>query len=198
VRGKLLDFRPPGCVLYDMPDRFGRDARSPHTPESVNSSKDESVFDVCGGNPVFTVDFSKREYTLGKVSAELDDYTIYVYPPPMIASEKLRAICQQIEDYAPTGRTKHPRARDFFDIYVIVTETGFRFDSPESHDLVRAIFAAKEVPLSLLAKIAEQRNFHRDDWPSVRATVADQLEEFDYYFDFVLHEIEPLQSLGME
>src|SRR5277367_5415773 len=61
---------------------------------------------------VFTVDFSKFEYTAGKVSVELDDYTIYVYPPPMIALEKLRAICQQMDDYAPTGRTKHPRARD--------------------------------------------------------------------------------------
>jgi len=146
---------------------------------------------------VFIVDFSKCEYTVGKVTAELDDYTIYVYPPPMIASEKLRAICQQMEDYGPTGRTKHPRARDFFDIYRIVTETGFRFDSPESRDLVKAIFAAKKVPLSLLAKIADQRNFHRDDWPSVRAAVAEQLKEFDYYFDFVLNEIESLQSLGM-
>jgi len=48
---------------------------------------------------VFIVDFSKCEYTIGKVSPELDDYTIYVYSPPMIASEKLRAICQQMDDY---------------------------------------------------------------------------------------------------
>lgn len=116
----------------------------------------------------------------------------------MIALEKLRAICQQMEDYAPTGRTKHPRARDFFDIFKIVSNTRFRFDCPESRDLVKIIFAAKEVPLSLLAKVGDQRNFHRDDWPSVRATVAEQLEEFDYYFDFVLKQIEPLHSLGVE
>jgi Nucleotidyl transferase AbiEii toxin, Type IV TA system len=82
---------------------------------------------------VFTVDFSKCEYTAGKVSAELDDYTIYIYPPPMIASEKLRAICQQMEDYAPTGRTKHPRARDFFDIYKMIprkVSTSLRLSLP--------------------------------------------------------------------
>jgi len=48
---------------------------------------------------------------------------------------------------------------------------------------VKAIFAAKEVSLSLLGKIADQRNYHRDDWPSVQSTVAEPLEEFDYYFD---------------
>ena len=146
----------------------------------------------------FTVDFSKCEYTEGKIAVELDHYTIYVYPPSMIAVEKLRAICQQMEEYAPTGRTKRPRARDFYDIFKIVDRTGFRFGTPEIRDLTRAIFAAKEVPLSLLSKIANQRNFHADDWPSVRATVAESLQEFDYYFDFVLKQIAPLQALWME
>jgi hypothetical protein len=100
---------------------------------------------------VFTVDFSKFEYTLGKVTAELDHFTIYVYPPAMIAVEKLRALCQQMDQYEPTGRTKRPRARDFFDIYTIVTKTGFRFESPESRNLLEAIFAAKEVPIALLS-----------------------------------------------
>jgi hypothetical protein len=147
---------------------------------------------------VFTVDFSKCEYTAGKVQAEVDHYTIYVYPPSMIATEKLRAICQQMEDYAPTGRTNYPRARDFYDIFKIVSGTGFCFDAPESRDLLTAIFAAKEVPLSLIAKVPGQREFHRVDWPSVRTTVAEPLEEFDYYFDFVLREIEPLHPFGMK
>lgn len=146
----------------------------------------------------FTVDFSKREYTRGKVRAELDDYTIYVYPPAMIALEKVRAICQQMDDYAPTGTTKRPRARDFFDIFIIITKAGLRLDTPENRDLLKAIFAAKEVPLSLLAKIADQRNYHRDDWPNVRATVAGPLQEFDFYFDFVVREIKPLHSFWVE
>jgi len=147
---------------------------------------------------VFTVDFSKSEYTAGKMRAELDHYTIYVYPPAMIALEKLRAICQQMEDYAPTGRTRRPRARDFFDIFTIVDKTPFRFGAPENHELIRLIFAAKQVPLALLRKVASQRDYHRTDWPSVRTTVSGPLEDFDYYFDFVLKEISALHSLGIE
>ena len=40
-----------------------------------------------------------------------------------------------------------------------------------------------------------QREFHRLDWPSVVETVNERIEEFDFYYDFTLHEIEPLHSL---
>ena len=103
-----------------------------------------------------------------------------------------------MENYAPAGKTKCPRARDFFDIYTVVTKTGFRFDAPEILDLTKLVFAAKEVPLPLLGKIRDQREFHRVDWPSVRGAVAAPLEEFDYYFEFVLREIEPLHALWVE
>jgi hypothetical protein len=146
----------------------------------------------------FRVDFSKYEYTAGKVQAEIDNYTIFVYTPAMIAIEKLRALCQQMADYAPTGRNKHARARDFFDIFIIVTKTGVQLSSSENFGLIKMIFEAKEVPISLLAKLAQQRDYHRDDWPNVRATVAEPLDEFDFYFDFVLKEIEPLQSLWVK
>lgn len=147
---------------------------------------------------VFRVDFSKWEYTAGKVRADLDDYTIYVYTPAMIALEKVRAICQQMEEYAQTGKTKSARARDFFDIYTIATKTGFRFDAPETAGLTKLIFAAKNVSLSLIGKIKNQREFHRIDWPSVRGAVAQPLEDFDFYFEFVLREIAPLHALWME
>ena len=61
------------------------------------------------------------------------------------------------------------------------------------------IFAAKEVPLHLLQWIAEQREFHRPDWDSVRASVSQEaLESFDYYFDFVLKQANLLKPLGDE
>jgi len=101
----------------------------------------------------FTIDSSKCEYTGGKALAELDSYTIFVYSPAMIALEKVRAICQQMEDYAPIGRTRHPRARDFYDIHTVVAKTDFRFDAPGMRELIREIFAAKQVPLALLANV---------------------------------------------
>lgn len=155
---------------------------------------------VIGPNQLktFTVDFSKCEYTEGKVRTELDSFTIYVYPPAMIAVEKLRAICQQMEEYTPIGRTRRPRARDFYDIHALVTKTNFRFDAPGTDELVTHTFAAKKVPLELLSKVGEQREFHRADWPSVQTTTSESLEEFDYYFDFVLESIGPLHSLWMK
>jgi hypothetical protein len=147
---------------------------------------------------VFTVDFSKWEYTGGKTRTEFDDYTIYVYSPAMIALEKLRAICQQMEEYRFIGRNRRARARDFYDIYVITENTDFSFDDPRSLELTRLIFGAKEVPLFLLGKITDQREFHRVDWPSVRGSVSEKIEEFDYYFDFVVSKIDPLHALWMK
>ena len=129
--------------------------------------------------------------------AELDDFTIYVYPPSMIAVEKLRALCQQMEQYGPTGRTKGRGHAISSTSYTIMVKTGFRFDPPESRTLIEAMFAAKEVPIALMSNLPQQRDFHRDDWPNVRATVAEQLQEFDYYFDFVARAIEPLKPFGV-
>jgi len=158
----------------------------------------ESLVIAPNQTKTFTVDFSKHEYIGAKVQTELDDYTIFVYSPAMIALEKVRAICQQMEDYAPSRRTRSARARDFFDIHSVVTKTGFRFDAPEILDLTRLVFAAKEVPLSLLGRIENQREFHRPDWPAVRGAVAAPIEDFDFYFEFVLSAIEPLHALWME
>ena len=57
------------------------------------------------------------------------------------------------------------------------------------------MFGVKRVPLSFLGKIAEFREFHRADFPAVLATVdaETKLEEFDYYFDFVLEQVAKLK-----
>jgi predicted nucleotidyltransferase component of viral defense system len=145
----------------------------------------------------FTLDLSKCEYTEGKVKQDFDYYTIYVYTPEMIVIEKLRAICQQMPDYPHRG---HPtaRARDFYDIYRAVTKLGIDLAGTGNLELARHVFAAKQVPLSLLPKVRDQREIHRQDWNSVRDTVKETVEEFDYYFDFVLDQIERLKSLWIE
>ena len=73
----------------------------------------------------------------------------------MIALEKLRAICQQMPEYI-LQRRPSARARDFYDIHLVVSLTGMNLSSQENLELVRHIFAAKDVPLRLLGKIKDQ------------------------------------------
>jgi len=146
---------------------------------------------------IFTIDLSRYEYCEPKREMELDNFIIYVYTPEMIAIEKVRAICQQMPEY-PLIVHHRPRARDFYDIALIVKECKVSFATQENQQLVRDIFAAKEVPLSLIGQIASYREFHRADWPKVEQAVAEQLLPFDDYFDFVLAETAKLQPLWKE
>ena len=150
-----------------------------------------------GQKRVFKVDLSKCEYIAGKEKCELDDYAIYVYSPEMIVIEKLRAICQQMPEYA-APHTTTARARDFFDIYETIIKRSIDLTTPANLELLRLIFDAKRAPLALLARVGETREFHRPDWAAVETTVAgEQIEGFDFYFDFVLAQIERLKALGV-
>jgi hypothetical protein len=145
----------------------------------------------------FTIDISKWEFCEGKAETQLEEFTIYVYTPPMLVIEKIRAICQQMEEYS-IRTSKTARARDFYDICVIVKESEIDLRTPESFELTRQIFAAKEVPLNLLGLMEKYREFHRQDWPSVEATVGTELKLFDFYFDFVLELIKRLEPLWVK
>ncbi|MCH7813675.1 MAG: nucleotidyl transferase AbiEii/AbiGii toxin family protein [Planctomycetes bacterium] len=142
-----------------------------------------------GGTTRFEVDISCHECCRGKVAIEIDDFTVYVYTPTMIVCEKIRAICQQTPSYVQYVR-KHAavRARDFFDIHETIRQ--FDIDVLEENvlALLRAMFQAKRVPFDALRGLDGQREFHRQDWISVRDTVDPriQLRKFDYYFYFVL------------
>jgi len=145
----------------------------------------------------FVVDLSKWEFCEPKTFAQLQDYTIYVYTPAMLALEKIRAICQQMPEYQLRVE-KIPRARDFYDIHVLMSEGKVDLTGPEALELTRNIFAAKHVPLELIGKLPEQREFHRPDWPSVQDTAGTDLQPFDFYFDFVLTATKNLKSLWEE
>lgn len=145
----------------------------------------------------FRIDLSKCDYTDGKVEQKIDEFTIYVYTPIMIAAEKLRAICQQMEEYPHTGN-KHARARDFYDIYQVLTVFRIDLTNEKNKTIIRCIFEAKKVPLSLLGNIVREREFHRPDWQSVVAATTGKLGDFDFYFDFVVREVERLEVFWVE
>lgn len=142
----------------------------------------------------FRVDFSKHEFCGQKRQEELQDYAIYVYTPEMLSLEKLRAICQQMEEYS-IQRNRTPRARDFYDIYVVLNEGKVNWADQNCLDVARNIFGAKEVPPRLIELIPSYREFHQQDWPSVENSVSETLESFDFYFHFVIRESKKLQPL---
>lgn len=118
----------------------------------------------------YTIDISHHEFCEGKIKREVESYSVFVYSLEMIASEKLRAICQQMPEY-PLLRHKRPRARDFYDIHEIIVGNGIRLDEPANISMMNAVFRAKDVPWDLLRHISSYREFHRTDWPSVEASI---------------------------
>ncbi len=142
------------------------------------------------GKKTFQIDISKFEYCDEKVAEHLDGYTIYVYTPKMIVFEKVRAICQQMPEYKKIITTirQTPRARDFFDIYMLLSRFTVDLYSEDSIGLLKTIFEIKKVPLELLHDIHKHRDYHRLDFDSLRDTVRgrSELKAFDFYFDYVV------------
>lgn len=144
-----------------------------------------------GQGQKFLIDMSRFEYVDQKQEVDLDGYRIYVYSPEMIVCEKLRAICQQMEEYGPIikrERAGAPRARDFLDIYVLVTALGLDIGSQNNLQIISEMFQLKRVPLTLLGNIESQREFHRVGFPSVQDTLKPgfDIKDFDFYFNFTL------------
>ena len=147
----------------------------------------------------FRIEISKFEFCSHKEEADLDGYTIYVYSPIMIVIEKLRAICQQMKEYDQTvhSPSRAARARDFFDIYTVLQACDVDLTSETSTQLLESIFEAKRVPLAFLANLGEYREYHRPDFDAVKDTVKPEVElqDFDFYFDYVLEIARSLEIL---
>ncbi len=153
------------------------------------------------GSTKFTIDVSKHEYCGDKVSRPLEGYTIFGHSPEMLVCEKLRAICQQMPEYVKFVES-HPsaRARDFLDIHTVAEHFSIDFDDEKFQTMVRGTFDAKRVPLRLIGEIHEYRDYHRADFSGVAATVKPgvKLQEFDYYFEYVLDKCDHLKALWNE
>jgi predicted nucleotidyltransferase component of viral defense system len=171
-------------------------SKSKHAALSSQTRKRQIDAQVVGPEQqrIFKIQISKWEYCGLKQEAELDNYAIYVYPPALIAIEKLRAICQQMPEYPLRGHRK-PRGRDFYDIYTVISETNLDLTTPEYLEIIKQVFAAKDVPLSLLPLIPGQREFHLPDWSNVQNSVSGELRGFDFYFEFVLEQTRRLKAL---
>jgi predicted nucleotidyltransferase component of viral defense system len=153
-----------------------------------------------GGSTKFSIEISKYEYCEPKEAKEIEGYRVYVYSPTMIVAEKLRAICQKTDEYAQIVHTKSQgeRARDFFDVYVLITRFNIDLTTAENLFLIKAVFEAKKVPLSILAGIEQYKERHRAGFAAVRASVKPGIkveEDFDFYFNYLVQKVAELHSL---
>ena len=114
----------------------------------------------------------------------------------MIVFEKLRAICQQLPAYKDVIPSFSPRARarDFYDINLIMEMHEIDPRTPENIELIKNIFYAKKVPLNFIKEIRNNKSTHIDDWQSVMDTISPSeiSRDFNYYFDFVLQTFEDI------
>lgn len=184
--GYLVEFK---LIAIKRADAVGRD---------IDQMRKEAI--QLGEKSRFTIDISRHEYTEGKQEAMLDGYLIYVYSPEMIVCEKLRAICQQMPDYGEIIKRKNKgsqRARDFVDIEALVKKFNVDVGSDRAKHIIEQMFALKHVPLSLLGRLSEMKDFHGAGLDEVKATMKPgvKIEPFDYYFQFVLDECRKLEPL---
>lgn len=153
------------------------------------------------GSTKFKIDISKHEYCEGKRREEFDGYVIFTYTPEMVVCEKLRAICQQMPEYAELVKNRRSgRSRDFLDIYAVCEHFNIEMDDARFHNLLKQIFSIKKVPLKLLNNLSAHRDYHAQDFVAVKDTIKPgvKIRDFDYYFDYVLRKCESLKSLWDE
>lgn len=153
------------------------------------------------GSTVFQVDISKHEFCEDKLLFEVDEHSVYGYSPEMFVAEKLRAICQQMDEYVQLVQL-HPRSRpkDFVDIQIIAQHYGIAFGREDFRDLVRQTFTVKKVPVFLLGEIRTTKEYHEQGFQAVRDTVYPDfnLESFEFYFDYVARNCGLLKPLWHE
>lgn len=155
------------------------------------------------GSTKIEIDISKYEICDGKQEEELNGYPIYVYSPAMLVLEKMRAICQQTEAYRQVITTHKPRARarDFYDIHLLMSHCQIDLNSDVHQLLMKRIFDAKRAKLSV-AELEASKELHRIDFVSLKDTLpphaATGLQDFDFYFNFVLQHFGHLEALWDE
>jgi predicted nucleotidyltransferase component of viral defense system len=139
-------------------------------------------------NKKFKIQISKYEFCGNKEEKEIEGYTIFVYPPVLLVFEKLRSICQQMKEYSHRETNATARARDFFDIYVILDHFKVDIADPVNLTLLREVFNIKQVPLELLKLIDRYREFHQMGFSSLQDTIkpGEKLRSFDFYFEYVV------------
>lgn len=182
-KGYHLEFK---LIETEKYDQFGDD---------IDAIRRNSI-KVNGQSTKYTVDISSYEYTEGSTPVEIEGTILRVYTPEMIVVEKIRALCQSMPKYKDIVNSANAkeRARDLYDIWTVCSS----FKSLNlTSELFENIFAAKQVPLEFLANLESLREHNRENWEVVKGTVnaTDDLQDYDYYFDYMLNLAKPFTPI---
>lgn len=167
--------------------------------ENVEQLRRESI-PVSEGKKIIKIDISKYEFVAPSEETDFHDFIIRIYSPRMIVFEKLRAICQQMKEYASANHTsRSPRPRDFYDIYMIIThlDPSLDFQEHANQEMIKAFFHIKDVPLHLLGNILNEdvRQFHEQQYEDLQDTAKGDIQPFQFYYDFVVEKVRQLHHL---
>ena len=107
----------------------------------------------------------------------------------MIIYEKIRASCQQLEEYKLSS--DKTRARDLYDIYATLTdisnvELREAVVNPDNFKILRRMFDLKAVPIELIPKVRSIKGRLQADYEqSVRPQIPANIEHPDFEYLFV-------------
>lgn len=155
-----------------------------------NANLNRYAEELLDGTKKIEIDLSFDEYTEHKVSVELEDIKIFLYSPLMIVYEKIRASCQQLDDYPLTS--SKVRARDLYDIYTTLTNSKYidlreEVLNSDNFYILEKTFSLKEVPLNLLTKLnSKKEDLEYDYNRSVKPQIPqnDDTVDFDFLFSY--------------
>lgn len=158
---------------------------------SIDNQRRRAVVLAPNNKRIYKIDFSHNEYCGEKQEVEINDITAYVYSLEMIVIEKFRALCQQMPEYGSIQNNPRGRARDFYDIWIVLRT--HEIDLSKKRHLFEAIFKAKNVPLELLWKIPDHKSFHEESWSSVDISTTDNDISYEQCFIFACELVKRLK-----
>lgn len=153
------------------------------------------------GSKKIQIDLSFEEYTDPRTTTEIDGIKIYLYSSLMIIYEKIRASCQQLEEYKLSS--DKTRARDLYDIYSTLTNISNvalreEVTNPNNFHILRRMFELKEVPIELIPKVKKIKDRLFQDYkqavlPQIPANT--EIPDFEYLFIYNMELFDELYTL---
>jgi hypothetical protein len=166
-KGWLCEFKLVAPEFLDLPLESRR--RHALIPEGSNSS-------------IIEIEISEHEYCGAERKRTIRGVVVHGYTRELLVMEKLRAICQQHPDYR--FRSSKNRARDFYDIYTLSRTLNEGFVR-RCRKHLSPVFAAKEVPLTLLNAVWDEDflSVQRGGFSQVVDSTRGTLLDFDVYVE---------------